>query len=114
MEDDDRMDEGTREPGNEEDEDEEQEEEHQKERAIAALTHQADVQQRKTCSIDNMHLTEGGTEGIQERARQEEARHRSIRSSVGVERQTEGVHAHQVKCKGSGDPRIGTRIWPDI
>ena len=29
---------------------------------------------------------------------------------VGVDRKTGGVHAHQMKCKGSGDPWIATRI----
>ena len=33
---------------------------------------------------------------------------------MGVDRKTGGVHAHQVKCKGSGDPWIATRIAPDI
>ena len=33
---------------------------------------------------------------------------------VGVDRKTGGVHAHQVKCKGSGDPWIATRIATDI
>ena len=33
---------------------------------------------------------------------------------VGVDRKTGGVHAHQVKCKGSRDPWIATRIAADI
>ena len=33
---------------------------------------------------------------------------------VGVDRKTGGVHAHKVKCKGSGDPWIATRVAADI
>ena len=33
---------------------------------------------------------------------------------MGVDRKTGGVHAHQVKCKGSGDPWIATRVAADI
>ena len=33
---------------------------------------------------------------------------------VGVDRKTGGVHAHQVKCTGSGDPWTTTRIAADV
>ena len=33
---------------------------------------------------------------------------------MGVDRKTGGVHAHQVKCKGSGDSWIATRIAADF
>ena len=33
---------------------------------------------------------------------------------VGVGRKTGGARTHQVKCEGSGDPGIGTRMAADI
>ena len=45
-----------------------------------------------------------------EQGRPEEARH----IIVGVDKKTGGVHAHPVKCKGTGDPWIDTRIAADI
>ena len=33
---------------------------------------------------------------------------------VGVDRKTGGLHTHQVKCKGSGDTWIATRIAADL
>ena len=69
-----------------------------------------------TCSLDYMYLTEEGKEdeidAEEGTARGSTTLRRPI--IVGVDRKTGGVHAHQVQCKGSGDPWIATRIAADI
>ena len=132
MEDDEKVDEDKREPGNGEDDDEEQEEEHQKARAIAGpdlpsrrdvedhnLTHipfrsrwhdGAGVDDRAvtTYSIEYMYFAEEGN------AEERDAGEGTVRGSTTLDRKTGGAHAHQVKRKGSGDPRIATVISADI
>ena len=69
-----------------------------------------------TYCIDFMYLTEEGN------AKERDAGEVTVRGSmafgrpiiVGVDRKTGGVHAHQVKCMGSCDPWIATRIAADI
>ena len=69
-----------------------------------------------TYSIDYMYLTEEDIaeerEGGTGAARGSSTLGRPI--IVGVDRKTAGVHARQVKCKGSADTWIATRIAADI
>ena len=69
-----------------------------------------------TYSIDYVYLAGEGKEDQRDAgegtARGSTTLERPI--TVGVERKTGGVHAHQVKCNGSGDPWIATRIAADI
>ena len=69
-----------------------------------------------TYSFDYMYLTEEVKED------ERDADEGSARGSttlgrpiiVGVDKKTRGVHVHQVKCEGSGDPWIATRIAAHI
>ena len=63
-----------------------------------------------------MYLTEEGTEDERD-AKEGTARgNRTVGRPiiVGVDRKTGGVHAHQARCKGSGNPCIAARIVADM
>ena len=67
-------------------------------------------------STDYMYFTE------EDKAEERDAGEDTVRGSttlgrsiiVGVDRKTGGVHSHQVKCNGSDDPWIATRIATNI
>ena len=69
-----------------------------------------------TYSFDYVYLTE---EGKEDEIDAEEGTARGSTTLerpliVGVDRKTGRAHAHQVNCKGSGDPCIATRIAADV
>ena len=68
-----------------------------------------------TCGTDYMYLTEEGKEDQRDAEEGTARRSTTLRrpNIVGVDRKTGGIHAHQVKCKGSGDPWIATGIAAD-